>query len=184
MFHKKRLKRDWGYQDFGIPFNREEMGDVFHLNLTDSPVKLSDHVYFSGTIPRVTRYEKPYALGEVLVDGEWRPDMMEEEAALFIQTKDGIFIITACTHCGIGNVIEKAKSMFPGEKISGVLGGLHLFKPSPRLEGAINAFEENKIDDLYPCHCTSFRCRAEIDKRVPVHEVGVGMVKELETADA
>ena len=50
------------------------------------------------------------------------------EQSLAVKTTKGIVVITGCAHPGIINILEKAKNSFPGEVISLVLGGFHLYK--------------------------------------------------------
>jgi 7,8-dihydropterin-6-yl-methyl-4-(beta-D-ribofuranosyl)aminobenzene 5'-phosphate synthase len=59
--------------------------------------------------------------------------------------------------------------------VHGVIGGFHLFSVTDRLMATIRYLEDNNIRDLYPCHCVSFAAKAEIHKRIPIREVGVGL---------
>lgn len=44
-----------------------------------------------------------------------------------------------------------------------------------QVRNTIDYLNENNINELYPCHCTSFEVRAEMYKSLPVKEVGVGL---------
>lgn len=181
-FDVKILERSSGPDEtFGSPFSEDEMKDKTRLTLTDQPTKLSDHVTYSGFIPRQLDFDRPDPIGQALHGGKIADDEMEEEAALYLETKDGIFVVSACAHRGICNMIERAKDLFPGQKIAGVLGGFHLFRADERLEKTIDYLEENRIDNLYPCHSVSFRAKSRLHQRIPVHEVGVGMKLELQS---
>ena len=52
----------------------------------------------------------------------------------FIKGKDGLVIITACSHSGICNIIEYSKSLFPNTKIHSIIGGFHLLKVDDKLK--------------------------------------------------
>jgi 7,8-dihydropterin-6-yl-methyl-4-(beta-D-ribofuranosyl)aminobenzene 5'-phosphate synthase len=93
--------------------------------------------------------------------------------------KDGLFIITGCSHSGIYNIIEYAKKMCNNHKVLRVIGGFHLFDADARLNNTIEYFLQNNIRDLYSCHCVSFIVKAEINSRIPIHEVGVGLRIEM-----
>lgn len=180
-FDVKILERPSDPDDtFGSPWREEEVRTKTRLTITDQPMKLSDYVTYSGFIPRQLDFDHPDPIGQVIHCGKIADDEMEEEAALYLETKDGIFIVSACAHRGICNIIERARDLFPDQKIAGVLGGFHLFKVDERLEKTIDYLEENGIDNLYPCHSVSFRAKSELHQRLPVHEVGVGMRLELE----
>ncbi len=103
-----------------------------------------------------------------------------DDSAIVYQGKDGLFIITGCSHSGICNIIEYAKEVCNEQKIVGVIGGFHLFKLSERLTRTIDYFQKNGIEELYPGHCVSFKAKAERHMSIPVHEVGVGLKIEIE----
>lgn len=44
-----------------------------------------------------------------------------------------------------------------------------------QVRNTIDYLNENNINELYPCHCTSFEVGAEMYKSLAVKEVGVGL---------
>ncbi len=150
-----------------------------NLHLTKQPVKVSKNITFLGEIPMMNDFERRHAIG-VIEEGERSEDYVMDDSAIVYQGKDGLFIITGCSHSGICNIIEYAKEVCNEQKIVGVIGGFHLFKLSERLTRTIDYFQKNGIEELYPCHCVSFKAKAEIHKSIPVHEVGVGLKIEIE----
>lgn len=102
-------------------------------------------------------------------------DYVSEDSALVYQGKEGLTIITGCSHSGICNITEYAKKVCGDSRIAGIIGGFHLFTLSEQLNNTITYFEKNRIQNLYPCHCVSFEVKAEIHKKIPIHTVGVGM---------
>lgn len=165
----------------GSPLSIEQLQDQYGVELiqTRDPLKISNNITFLGEIPSYNDFENRATIGMV-VDG-WgeRPDCVIEDTALAYNTGSGLFIITGCSHSGICNIIEHAKKVCNDDRILGVVGGFHLFEPSPRLEKTIDYFAQNQMSKLYPCHCVSFAAKAEIQRRIPVCEVGVGLVIEL-----
>lgn len=101
-------------------------------------------------------------------------DYILDDSALVYNSTKGIFIITGCSHSGICNIIEYAKRVCNNQNVLGVIGGFHLFDVDTRLKSTIQYFAENKISELYPCHCVSFKVKAEINSRIPICEIGVG----------
>ncbi|GAB1476495.1 MBL fold metallo-hydrolase [Bacillota bacterium] len=165
----------------GSPLGIEQLQDQLgaELILTRDPVKISRNITFLGEIPDYNDFEKRITIGTVIDGWGERPDCVIEDTALAYNTGSGLFIITGCSHSGICNIIEHAKKVCKEERILGVVGGFHLFETSLRLEKTIEYFVKNQMSKLYPCHCVSFAAKAEIHKRIPVCEVGVGLVIEM-----
>lgn len=163
----------------GCPVTREELERKFQLVLSKEPVMLSEHLLFLGEIPRYFDFEPRYAIGETEKNGFWQEDLLFEDSAVAAILKDSLFIISSCSHSGICSIIEHAKTVTGIDKIAGVIGGFHLFEESERVRETIRYFKENRIERLYPCHCTSFAVKAAIHKEIPIQEVGVGFTLEL-----
>ena len=142
-------------------------------------VDIADKSIFIACAFLMNDFERRHAIG-VIEEGERSEDYVMDDSAIVYQGKDGLFIITGCSHSGICNIIEYAKEVCNEQKIVGVIGGFHLFKLSERLTRTIDYFQKNGIEELYPCHCVSFKTKAEIHKSIPVHEVGVGLKIEIE----
>lgn len=156
-------------------YNAEMLEQKCRLTLSDRPIKLSGNLTFLGEIPQMVDFEPRDAIGEMRTDNGATEDFVMDDSAVVYRGEDGLFLITGCSHSGICNIAEYAKLVCKDERIAGIIGGFHLFDTGSRLEQTIAYFKENRITQLYPCHCTSFAVRAEINKQIPITEVGVGM---------
>lgn len=153
-----------------------------HLQLSKAPIKISANITFLGEIPVSNQFEVRQGFGSIF-DEEHRylgADYVMDDSALVYQNDKGLFIITGCSHSGICNIVEYAKQVCNEQRIIGIIGGFHLFEASEQLTKTINYFVQNGIDNLYPCHCVSFMAKAEINKMIPIHEVGVGLSIEVD----
>ncbi|MBQ2426657.1 MAG: MBL fold metallo-hydrolase, partial [Lachnospiraceae bacterium] len=112
--------------------------------------------------------------------GRFEDDYNMDDTALVYKGDHGIFVITGCSHSGICNIVDYAKYVCDEERVTGVLGGFHLFADDEQLKKTISYLESCKIDQLYPCHCVSLLARARMMERLPVVETGVGMVIEID----
>ena len=160
---------------FGSPLNTEQVGAYANLNLTKEPVKISDNIYFIGEVPSLNDFEKRVQFGQTNINGTFVDDYVAEDSAAVYKSEKGLFIMTGCSHSGICNIIEHSKVVCNDKRILGVIGGFHLFELDNRLKKTIEYFSSNRIKNLYPSHCVSFRVKAEIHRKIPINEVGVGM---------
>lgn len=164
----------------GIPLTKKELDDMpVDLCLSETPIKLSQNLTFLGEIPILNDFELRQGMGH-FEEKESNQDFVMDDSAIVYQGDKGLFIITGCSHSGICNIIEYAKKICDEKNILGVIGGFHLFEPSDKLSETIKYFQDNHIENLYPCHCVSFKAKAEIHKRIPIQEVGVGMRIEIQ----
>lgn len=166
-------------QAAGMPYSGEELSQRFKLELSREPISITDDLIFLGEIPGSNEFEARKPMGVMRDESGEHGDLLFDDTALVYKSEKGLFVITGCSHSGICNIIEHAKKVCGDDRILGVLGGFHLFEVTPRLTETICYFKENTIEELYPCHCVDFRAKAEIDKTIPIHEVGVGMTLEL-----
>lgn len=94
---------------------------------------------------------------------ELKKDDFSHELMVVIDEKDGIIIISGCSHHGILNMVETAMDLFPGKNIKAVFGGFHLIG-SPLLKNMGESKDvvheigkklmEYPIEKVYTCHCT------------------------------
>lgn len=162
-------------EPIGSPLSAEQIREKCRLELSESPVKLTERLTFLGEVPSSNEFEKRPPIGNRRLDGRLEDDYVLDDTALVYQSREGLCLITGCSHSGICNIIEYAKSVCKDSRIRGVIGGFHLFEDDFRLAQTIAYFEQNRIAELYPCHCVSFAAKARIHQAIPVREVGVGM---------
>jgi len=157
------------------PFTRAELVERCQLKLTRTPLKVTENITFLGEIPQMMAFEKPEPIGKQQLDDDLIDDYLLDDSALVYQGEAGIFIITGCSHSGICNIIEYAKTVTGDQRVCGVIGGFHLFEVNDRVVQTIEYFKNNQIKQIYPCHCTAFAVKAAIHSHIPVVEVGVGL---------
>lgn len=159
----------------GSNLTEEAVKKICSISYSRAPMPISDNIIFLGEIPNLNSFERRKSIGTQEIDGCQYDDFVLDDSALVYKGKDGLFIITGCSHSGICNIIEYAKKVCNNHKVLGIIGGFHLFDVDSRLNNTIEYFLQNNIRDLYPCHCVSFQVKAEINSRIPIHEVGVGL---------
>lgn len=97
------------------------------LFLVSEPTEFLPGVWFSGTIPRITPFEKPEWGVSVLEKGILVPDPENDDASIFIDLpSEGVIVLTGCCHAGLINTLEAARNLFGNRPIAAVIGGFHL----------------------------------------------------------
>jgi len=172
-FNDKRIKGE----PIGAPVTAAQVAAVCHLQLSREPVWLTERLVWLGEIPRVCAFETRPAVNQVLQNGVFTDDPLLDDTALAYCGQEGVLVIAGCSHSGICNIVERAKTVC-GAPVTGVFGGFHLASDSPMLQRVVDYFEKENIRRLWPCHCTDFPAKAAIHARIPVGDVTVG--KELD----
>jgi 7,8-dihydropterin-6-yl-methyl-4-(beta-D-ribofuranosyl)aminobenzene 5'-phosphate synthase len=118
--------------------------------------------YISGEIPRLTKYEVglPGHLRRSDDGQSWEPDpLLMDERFISVHVKDkGQFIFSACSHAGLINVLNHARSVFPSVPLYGVMGGLHLSGVTEKIiPDTVGDLKRFKLKLLAPGHCTGWR---------------------------
>jgi len=131
-------------------------------NTRDPQMVGGDVFYVSGEIPRVTRYETGLP-GHVQrsADGRtWEPDpLIMDERFVSVHVKGkGQFVLSACSHAGIVNVLTHARETSPSAPLYGVMGGLHLSgSTEPIIPDTVADLKRFGLGMLAPGHCTGWR---------------------------
>ena len=165
--------------DVGAPFTKEDC--LAHgLRVIDGSklVQITERLTFLGEIPRVTSFESKEPIGECTDTG--LADFVLDDSALAYEGKEGLFIVTGCSHSGICNIMLQAKKLSGKKSVSGIIGGFHLLKKNQQLTETIRFLEQHTKGMLYPCHCVSFAAKCEMMNTLPLTEVGVGLQLEVE----
>lgn len=84
--------------------------------------------------------------------------MDERYLAVHVKHK-GIVVFSACSHAGVVNVLEDAKSHFDDVGLHCVMGGFHLSGAAiePIIPDTVARMADFDLDIIVPAHCTWFR---------------------------
>ena len=103
---------------------------------------------------RITDYEQGNPHFFVKEKGVYKKDDFTDEIAIALEIKDGIVVITGCSHPGIMNIIYTIQKRSK-KKICGIVGGTHLVEADEsRLKKTIAALKEINIEFIAVSHCT------------------------------
>jgi 7,8-dihydropterin-6-yl-methyl-4-(beta-D-ribofuranosyl)aminobenzene 5'-phosphate synthase len=139
-------------------------------------------VFVSGEIPRRSGFEIGLpGQHRRTADGKgWEPDeLLIDERFVAVNVRDkGLVVLTACSHAGVVNVLSHTRDCFPGVKLHGVLGGLHLSGINERvIPQTVDALKGFDLDVVAAGHCTGWRAMAALatafgDKKLAPLAVG------------
>ncbi len=87
-----------------------------------------------------------------------------------------LVIITGCSHSGICNICEQAKKVTGISEIRAVVGGFHLKTQNRQTSETIEYFKKNKVEKLFPSHCTELPALAAFYDAFKIQQVKTGMI--------
>ncbi|HII98804.1 MAG TPA: MBL fold metallo-hydrolase [Methanoregula sp.] len=151
------------------------------LDLSTGPLQLTPNLFFLGEIERRFPFEvfDPGPRRILLPDGTSEEDRILDDSALVFRGRDGLVVISGCAHAGICNTTDYAKKVCGESRVQDIIGGLHLTKPGPQLDGTLAYLKELRPAALHACHCTSLGAKVALAQVAPLQESGVGLRLEF-----
>ena len=160
--------------EFGSMMSADKLSKHFDLNLSRTPVEITPRLTWLGEIPRKLDFENLLSFG--IKEGETAVDMVPDDSALVYRSENGLVVITGCSHAGICNIVEHAKSVCEEDRVVDIIGGFHLMDPVPKqLAGTIRYLDALGLEKIHACHCTDLKSKIALASVVDVQEVGVGL---------
>ncbi len=148
---------------------QQVMKEEFDVRATVQPLEFLPGAFFLGEIPRVTEFEK----------GAFQDDPMLDDTALAFSTERGAVVVSGCSHAGICNICEHAKTV-TGQDLYAVVGGFHLLHAEgPPVEETIKYFKREKPAHFMPMHCIDFDIQARLQTEFGGKRAGSGSLIEL-----
>jgi len=158
LFRPRFSLRDSSYRQIGLTLNKEELGQLADLRLSETPAEVLPGVWTSG---RITQRSEPEGRSDQHVvpgDGGWQPDPYQDDMSLVIDTRDGLVVVCGCCHAGLLNTLAHVQRAFQ-RPIIAILGGTHLVKADQaHLGRVIDVLRATYgTPRLYLNHCTGER---------------------------
>jgi 7,8-dihydropterin-6-yl-methyl-4-(beta-D-ribofuranosyl)aminobenzene 5'-phosphate synthase len=163
----------------GSVMSEVEARKQFAVNLSGTPVWITDDLVFLGEIPRQFAFERadPGKRRIIHPDGTREPDQLLDDTALAFRSDNGLVIITGCSHAGICNITEYARDVCRERRVAGIIGGLHLVSATTEhLRKTGKYLQDLHINAVHACHCTPFASKIALAAFCPVKETGVGII--------
>jgi 7,8-dihydropterin-6-yl-methyl-4-(beta-D-ribofuranosyl)aminobenzene 5'-phosphate synthase len=140
------------------------------------PAAEAESLSRSGAV--VTRISKPREIGpDIHLTGEMGDQIKEQ--SLILDTPDGVYVITGCSHQGIVEIVRKSQEIVD-KPISLVFGGFHLRSHSVAQVAEIIAFfRQAGVQRCGPTHCTGDQAIAMFRKEYGDDCVAMGVGKVI-----
>ncbi|MDY0385757.1 MAG: MBL fold metallo-hydrolase [Methanolobus sp.] len=166
-----------GLNEIGSIIGAEKLSRIFKLELSRVPLWLTKSIVFLGEIPRIFDFELESLESKVIIHGkEEEEDKLSDDTAIAIKTENGLVIITGCSHSGICNIIEYAKSVCNENRVVDVIGGFHLLQPpEAKISRTVDYFNKLNVREVHACHCTDLMSKIALSKVCNLKEVGSGL---------
>lgn len=178
--HALEAKRYKG-KAVGCDMPMPDIERVFSLGVSKQPIWLTDEVVFLGEIPKETPFEPQKAIGEAFLEGKWAPDYVLDDTALVLKHKEGLVIVTGCSHAGICNIVAAAQRVTGERRIYEIIGGFHLENVSAaQMDDTVASIANSCPRRVHACHCTGLKAQIELSKAgVDIRDTGAGLVIDL-----
>lgn len=142
----------------GMRYHRDYLASALkaRFHLTRTFTKISEGVYFSGEVPRLTDFEKGDRRLLLKQGDAYVPDPLLDDAALLIETGAGPVVLAGCAHSGIVNILHHFSRETGHTRFHAVIGGTHLgfIGSDTQLEKTMEAFDLFQINLIAVSHCT------------------------------
>ncbi|HET8671607.1 MAG TPA: MBL fold metallo-hydrolase [Candidatus Saccharimonadales bacterium] len=163
----------------GSLISEERISRYFTIQQITEPAWITDRFVCLPNIPKSNDFELKTAFKQIRIDGSDIDDYMEDEIAFAYKSTDGLIVSNACSHRGICNTIEYAKTICKDDRVADVIGGFHLQNPAQQvLDSTVAYFAQNPPENLHPCHCTDLRSKVALSGVATLQEVGAGLKLE------
>ncbi len=138
------------------------------IHWVHKPFYINERIGITGPIPRETDFEDTG--GAFFLDPAAKhQDLITDDIAMWIQTKNGLIVFVGCSHSGLVNTLNYVQKLNHGMRISTVIGGFHLLNASKeRLEQTSIALTSLAPDRIIPCHCTGDTAVAALKKALDI----------------
>jgi 7,8-dihydropterin-6-yl-methyl-4-(beta-D-ribofuranosyl)aminobenzene 5'-phosphate synthase len=143
-------------REVGIPLSSPEKY-AERLTLAEDLIDLEDFVILTAAPGHRGR---PKANGLLLAGpaGERLQDDFADELTLVIRGKNGLVVLTGCSHRGILNIVDQVKTYCPKCPVNALVGGFHLMEgeeSEESLRSICSRLAESLPESrIYSGHCT------------------------------
>lgn len=169
--HKNAFRKSHGFEDgriedemCGIRWTPEQQETIAgRIILTDGPVKITDDIVITGTIPLAEGFEPTERFYYYGSGGTPVLDDMSHEQCLVIRRPEGLYVFNGCSHRGVISALQYARSLFPDSPVAVMAAGMHMYGAGRKARrDIITQLQKERIERIMPVHCTGIQAICEL----------------------
>ncbi len=160
---EKHFSKSLGFIKVPVGLDRKLM-DHPQMALVDGDCRIDEELLLF-TVPDTAKFRSP--ANDTLYDGAGRDPFSHEQNLMIFGAKN--VLVMGCGHCGVVNILERAKEYRPDICV----GGYHLMVPVTKrsvpeeiLKGIAGELRQYDMD-FFTCHCTGKEAFAYLAGRLP-----------------
>lgn len=147
--------------------NIEKLGGRWIL--AKDPMCLMTGTMTTGEIEEEEKvdYERgPTPALQHIKEGRLSPDYIADEISLFVNTAQGLVVITGCSHPGIVSIVNKAVTASGIKEIEAVVGGFHLVDAKEEtVNQTVEGLNKLNVRQVYSGHCTGVKAEEKLQQK-------------------
>lgn len=166
VFDKKYATDGISMEYLGLDIDEKFLGEtgIPHRIALGGLEKITDGVFMLSAFPRIHAEEIANPRFLVERNSTLSIDDFSDEIVLAVDSAKGFILLLGCSHPGVMNIIDAARTTLPGP-IYAIIGGTHLVEASPeRLDIAVKFIKGLGIEVIGVSHCTGARGVTELAK--------------------
>ncbi len=146
-----------GIRDIAMPLGARaalnQLPDT-RMKWTYQPTRLAPGIGLTGPIPRTDPAENTDHAFFLDAHGR-RSDPIDDDQAMWFETRKGLVILLGCCHAGLFNTVDYIRQITGISRICSIVGGMHLLHANEDQQLTVsNKIFELDPDFVIPCHCT------------------------------
>ena len=164
----------YAHPDFMNPCFSKRCGNVRSIGLGDitreklnshkgkthwslKPTQVSETMWVTGGIPRIV--DTPTTDKFYTDINCSKPNIINDDQSLFINTDNGTVVILGCAHSGVIEILEYIKTL-TNSNLYAVVGGMHLIHATEKQRFDVAKYlKDNNVKLVAPLHCSGFEGR-------------------------
>ncbi|HID37995.1 MAG TPA: MBL fold metallo-hydrolase [Calditrichaeota bacterium] len=159
LLNKKYREQGGTRINIGVPWEKTEITHAGgKIIFKTHPFEIFPNVWFSGEIPRHSKFESSDESYRQRVLESYIHDELHDDSALILNSKNGLIILLGCGHAGVINTVKHAMRITGQKKIYAIMGGMHLqHSQEEKIIKIAKHLKELNLEYVIPLHCTGFK---------------------------